>query len=594
MNARHCLTVTVTVRAPFLFPGLATGLFGLDSTQLRDECGQPVLPAAQIQGILREALGDLAAAAPAVVGAGDIRNLFGDASVKDSNDEPIRGRLLLSDLAATGHPLDERRIVRVEIDDALGAAKTGHLHVIEEIARPGRDVEFTGSAILFWPVGDGNRIVGALDKAIRLISAIGAYKSAGFGEVVAKACSVVVAPSVARAPPAPRGAGMRIGLAAKFDRPILVDAERVVDNAFAGSEIVPGGVFKGALARKVEQMLGSAAVGDYAAALTSLRFSHAFPEDRCGDPGGAPLPLSTVATKPDAGFKFGDALCLDGIFGLADDRGPRIGAEAALFQLDWKPGWPEAARVDAGLPLYDPRRPLPRTHTAIGPGGVAAEHQLFSTIARSVLCPWDQSSPRRFLLSVDLNDVADKERGEMLVALLLEGLDGIGRTGASVRFDPWPQAALPPPVACVLGRPDLFAVVLRTPAVLTDPRTELTAMEAYQAYWEHVVPGAKLADFYAVQRLAGGYLATRYRPWGKPYHPFLLTDAGSVFLLRGSIAGRLEELAQSGLPLPSFKGASRLTWQNCPFVPENGYGAFRADHLSDAAGPRWSAEVCLG
>ena len=98
-------------------------------------------------------------------------------------------------------------------------------------------------------------------------------------------------------------------------------------------------------------------------------------------------------------------------------------------------------------------------------------------------------------------------------------------------------------------------------------------------------------DFCASQHLAGGYLAYRYRPWGKTYHPFVVTDAGSVFLLRGAPRSRLEALTISGLPLPVFEDAAPLTWQNCPFTPENGFGAIRANHLATADELEWSCRV---
>ncbi len=126
-------------------------------------------------------------------------------------------------------------------------------------------------------------------------------------------------------------------------------------------------------------------------------------------------------------------------------------------------------------------------------------------------------------------------------------------------------------------------MTLRTPAVLTDPRTDLSAADAYAAYWGQIIPGARLIDFCARQYLAGGYLAMRRRPWPGVYHPFVVTAAGSVFLLAGHIGDRLNVLIRTGLPPSAFKEAASLDWRNCPFVPGNGYGEIRADHLSDEA-----------
>ena len=53
----------------------------------------------------------------------------------------------------------------------------------------------------------------------------------------------------------------------------------------------------------------------------------------------------------------------------------------------------------------------------------------------------------------------------------------------------------------------------------------------------------------------------------------------AVFLLAGADRAQLEALMCSHLPLPDLDG-QRPSWRTCPYVPENGYGAFRADHLS--------------
>lgn len=590
------------MRSPFLFPGLASGMMGLDAVQLRDEAGNPVLPAAQLQGMLREALTDLAEASPGVARASDIQELFGEGSLKNSAgvefDRPNRGNGLLGDLVAEGYPPSGLETTRVEIDDAMGAAKTGHLQVIELVAPFGTEVAFHGSAILFWDDGDAARVVRSIDRALKLIPAIGAFKSAGFGEVIAEACSAeIVERRLLALPAVARSAAGRIGLAATFDRPILVDAQRVVDNAFVGAAIVPGAVFKGALARKLSLAIGEPNMAPWTSALSGLRISHAFPEDapigpKAGRPSGAPLPLSMIAgVSGDGGICFADGLVLpasetgDEIAAL---RGPMIAGRAALFIPDWKSAWKDPAAKHLGWPAFDPPGLLPRTHTKIGPGSVAQEHQLYSTVARSVTWAGEPNRRRRFLLSVDLADMApgDQSRARQLVELLREGLDGIGKTGASVRFEAWPDGDQVPEARPVDGQTDFFAVVLETDAVLTDPRTEGSAAEAYRAYWHSVLPAARLVDFCAAQSLAGGYLATRRRPWVATYHPFVITQAGSVFLLAGAIQEALRTFIRAGLRLPRFRGHQpgetvQLDWRNCPFVPENGYGAIRADHLSD-------------
>jgi hypothetical protein len=598
MTDRVVIAVTVAVCSPFLFQALAGGLVGVDAAQLRDEDKNPVLPGTQLQGVLREALGDIAAVAPPVISETEITELFGRGSPEFAEtgeyDRPERGRALVGDLVARSmragpgardDPLPVAvETARIEIDDELGAARTGYLQVVELVAPFGAEVSFTGDIVLFWRAEDSARIIAAIDKALKLIPVIGAFKSAGFGEVLAERSSAALVTSRALTfPAAGTDTQERYGFAATFDRPILVDTDRVTDNAFVGAEIIPGAALKGALARKVELAGGSDALGGYEAALASLVISHALPADTLGHPAGEPFPLSIVAVAEEKNILFGDALRLAQPDGTPRDAlGPMIGGEPAWFRPDWKGRYFEA--VDKFFSRGDfvaPAR-LPRTHTAIE-DGIAAEGQLYTAIARSTRDPANPKEPQCFLFTIDLCNVDEQQQAKArtLVALLRDGLDGIGRTLASAAFERWPAGDMALTAKPVAEHPGLFAVVLTTAAVLTDPRTALSARDAYAAYWAGTVPGARLVDFCASQYLAGGYLAMRRRPWRGTYHPFVVTTAGSVFLLAGDIGPRLDKLLRTGLPLPSFVEADPLDWRNCPFVPGNGYGAIRADHLSD-------------
>lgn len=617
MTSRITLRVRLGVRAPFLFPGDANGALGVDVVAARDGAGQAIVPATQIHGVVREAMHDLAAASR-IVTTTDLRCLFGDESPSNDDqgghDRPDRGCILFSDLTDTAGRRAASELTRVEIDDVTGAARTGHLWVAEQVAEPDTLVTFAGHAVLFWDDDAARieRIVTALNQAMKLVSAIGAHKSAGFGEVEASASSIRLegAPEVMCLPAAAdadrawdaatAAAGLkpaheaaspeRIGLSLWFDRPYLVNADRVAENAFVGSAVVPGAVIKGALAEALRRM-GADRLHEYAEALAGLRISHAFPMDAACDTRGAQTePLSWVLARDDSTvLHFRDALRIPRSGGDSDGN-VLWGDAPGVFRWDWKPGWDMRARRAAGWPgRHRPTR-LPRTHTMVGDDGAAEDQNLYTTIALSHEDDRLPAEPILFRFSIDIDGVAEAElpRARQLVALLRRGLDGIGRTGARAIIDDLPEAARMPSVAPVRGHTDLFAVVLLTDSVLTDPSDTIqTAAAAYGAYWRMLLPAATLVDFVASQRLAGGYLAFRYRPWADTYHPFTVTEAGSVFLLRGPIGDALRALVPAGLPLPRFAGAPPLTWQACPFVPENGFGAFRADHLADGIGLDW-------
>jgi len=121
---------------------------------------------------------------------------------------------------------------------------------------------------------------------------------------------------------------------------------------------------------------------------------------------------------------------------------------------------------------------------------------------------------------------------------------------------------------------DHYAVTLETDAVLACGGD---AQDAYAEYWERVCSGAELVNFFASQRLAGGYIGMRFQMTPGRYAPFMLTEAGSVFLLKGDIAEGLQSLIHDGLPSPIIEGTV-TDWRTCPFQPENGYGRIRADY----------------
>lgn len=605
------------VRSPFMFRGLVSGAFGVDVACLRDEQDRPIIPADQIRGVLREALSDLSAAG-AGISASEIDDVFGRKSADLDDDAsarnlPDRSRIIFGDLHAAGMVLDPDarpgaahsseqplghaiETARVQIDDVTGAAETGKLQFIELAAPFGAAVRFTGEIVLFAPPSETGRWVTLLNRALALVGSIGAFKSVGFGEVLPHGTRVQqitgkTAAKVASALPD------RFTLRVRFDRPILVDAQRIADNAFAGREVVPGGVFKGALARYLELAGRSPEKGDLGAALAALSFSHAFPESvEPGQRDLRPLPLSVVAALPEGKTKpvVGDALL------VPNGQGAMIAGRAALFQSDWKGSWFTDVLAALGRPQPPHTVGIARTHTKIdGTTGTAETGALFTTISR----PSELNGvPRTWLLDIDFNAVhPGAERDELQAAVaqcLATGLHGIGKTGASARFEVLAETSSPA-AAPIHGTSNEFALVLETPALMLDRISvsgedgwSCNPEQAYAAYFQRVLPGAQLLSFFASQKLAGGYLARRRRAYGDGlYQPFLLTEAGSVFRLRIDDPAPLLALMRCGLPVTPLSGVDAVNWTNCPFVPENGFGRISADHLSGHVGAQLTRVV---
>lgn len=593
--------LSITLCSPFLFPTAGVAGFGTDAVAMRDAEGRAVLPADQLRGVLLEAMRDLAAAAPKVVTADMLARLCGasSADAREAREHepddfvPNRGHLLASDLVASDTAAAPCTAVRIRIDQETGAVAAGALMTVELVAPPGQLVTFEGSLVVLAPRGQEVATGKALAAALRLVGAIGAQKSVGFGCVVGAptvtcrgARSLRTLPSAGTAPPVP------VCLRMHFDRPFLVDANREAGNLFIGSEQVPGAVVKGALARRLELAGEDVRHGRFAALLTGMRISHAVPENEDGVPTGEALPLSVVAINVAAGeLRVGDSLTFESAAHHAEPAafsGAMLEGLPGRFAPDWKPGWEEGVRRRLGLPDHaSPGRHV-RVHTAIDDDtGIAATGKLFVAVARSHRHKCARTGAatgpaRTWRLTLSPAKNTDAALWNTLIGVLLsEGLDGIGRTGAHAGFERLVQqpgflAAKP-----VAGHPDTYAVVLQTPAVMMDARPWPSARAAYTEYWASL-PGFEsvvLLDHVANQHLAGGYLARRFRPYGKNYVPFVLTKAGATFLLKGANAAALDSLMQTGLPVAQFNGR-RPDWRVCPFVPENGFGAFRADHLA--------------
>lgn len=534
MSRVRCrLTLSLVLESPFLSRGLAAAGLGIDMAQARDDLGWVILPAEMILGNLRQAWVEL----------GLDLELFGCKSKDEAgSNTPERGNIILTDLVAQ---TEEKggTTTRVEIDEETGSVKPGHLAVVELPYPMGQEVTFTGTVLLWLEEAKVKSTIVDLTRALELIPAVGAMKSAGFGWIVGRGLHLEETTPLAR--PSPHGLkGGRAVLSLTFDRPLLVDAQRLAGNVYRGSAVVPGAVLKGALARRLERAGVDKELGDD---LSRVVFGHAFPVDVAGGLSHLPLPLSLTTDRE--GAKIIDLLLDDG----------RLDANFSFGPTKEK----VESRVRAAL--GKPMRKMTfdtRTRTAVQDDtGSPESGKLFSygaVITRGL----------EWRMELDQGKASD-DGFRRLLGALAEGLDGIGKTGASatIRID---EAALPP-APSLAGHDGIWALVLRTPATLNDVaalRDGRELEEDYRLYWQGL--GLTMTRFFARQRLAGGYQGMRFRRDHSVYEPFLLTEPGSVFVLSGDAGGRLASLVRSNLPLRD----AGLDWKTCPFVPENGFGAF--------------------
>jgi hypothetical protein len=581
--------VEICLRSPFLFKGVTNTQIGVDAAFLRDEQGRSIIPGPQIRGVLKAALG-------AMVDAGypglDLNMLFGGESAGENAEGrniPDRGAVNFSDLTMVEPAgLEAGQITRIEIDAATGAVKTGALQVIELAAPLGKECLFAGTLIMQFKDRDSaDHHQAAVMKAVKLVPAIGALKSAGFGEVVAVPTVITHMTGKDRAiPAAAKAPDVQNGLyEVAFDRPLLVDAIRIADNIFESARIVPGAAFKGALAETLRIAGHDTMKGDLADSLSRLRISHAHPKSADGALLDLPIPMSWAFWEDSENqTRFHDLSQWQRGEAALSPAGAGGVQKALGLVSDAKQKIKDEARDKGKIPSMQASY-LSRTQVAIDAETVSAmESKLFSTVLL-------QTAGAAWNVELDYSRISKPDHAALFHAVLSCGLDGIGRTGAVAQFR-WLNAV---PEVAALGNTLTFTVL--TPAVMVDgKKAEGDFFSQCAAYFKEHFEGAELENMFAARKLGGGYLSHRYRAYDKSYYPFVLTAPGSVFRLslptQEARAAAREALIH-GLPAATLDGKTP-TWETCPFVRENGYGAISATrHHSDFVPERVrQADVC--
>jgi hypothetical protein len=594
--ARLTYDLCLTVCAPFLFRGLAQSALGVDNAALRDLQGRPIIPADQVRGVFKDMLRELPDGLIESACGLPLDALFGQpSSGEDKHNLPQRRRIHftdLTDLRPQGQE-ESHHHTRVEIDDVTGSVKTGALQVVELVAKMGQEVAFKGSIQIIADRERAASIETLLTKALALVGSIGSIKSAGFGEMIASASSVTLNSEQSRdlpnslAAPDPWPHGDRLTLAVTFDRPLLFNSARLAENAISSASVIPGAAFKGALADSLALGLGDGFKDEaITQTLTALHFSHAYPVDQDGRALGHALPQSLVAVKTDGDVLYGDAI--HGALG----SGAMLGDKPALNVGDWKGPWYGGASETLGWPTADAPPTQARTHTAINPKtGSALSEQLFTTHLQSERYP--DGTACEWRLTVDLGRLSAgplRQNAQAMVQILLDrGLSGMGGTGATASFSVVAQGTdlpIPPqegPICLRLLTPALLA---HANDIWPDDQTEISAPEVYGAYFTALHPDIRLKAAFARQALAGGYQARRRRAYGDYYFPFVVTEPGAVFLLDCPTAEARQVLADAqrwGLPPAPYRHDGEITgmtWETCPYMPENGFGAVMIDDLA--------------
>jgi hypothetical protein len=579
------LNVTLTLQGPILTQSSSPGEFGIDAPMARTKDGKPYLPETLVIGRLRQSLNELSeATSGSFIKKEEIYDLLGpEPDKKKSGVEPERKRLQITDFMATSQGGNDT-LYRIRMDKERGAVATGAYLVIDSPFAPGDKVSFMGTISYILPDGEKDTVRDKIEKGLLWTTSFGAQRTIGFGRLI----DVKVVQENALSSEIEcdtKGAYFRLVI--RPDKPFCIAKRKVDENLFESEEIIPGGVIKGSLASTWGMLVkgkGPDAVinQDFdesrkalAENFNKIRFTHAFPVNKEQKKRPTVFPLSLVRYTVKSGNEektvLGDVARIDkpGLLGNP--------TAAPAFSIDWKRsrgdvfkrfGWPELS-----MEL--------RVRTAMDRSTRASkEKHLF---AYEMVVP----DGHEWAAMIDLSRVTgDREKViTQLMDLLGYGMNNWGKTKCHA------ETAVTRMEAPVVEEPKdgLYIITLQTPAILCDPAglSEASGQKelfgAYSAVWKELSDSSlELVRFFGRQSLAGGdYLHKRFQA-GKDYYPWLLTDPGSVFVLKktnGNAHGKITDWLKHGLNLPAWakkryehNGFSGDDWRCCPYIPENGYG----------------------
>jgi hypothetical protein len=552
--SRYQFTLKIDLVAPYLQSGLALPWLGFDAAPLINQNGTLAVSGDQIEGYLRHIM---------LINGGclsDINNWFGvggiDIDADDLSIDPkletaqalggTRARLKIFDLAGPEAPAQYLAYHRIALAQETGSAKQGSWQVIAQPCAPGSEISFEGQGRLFaGDVDEAERLLAWINAGLEMVPAIGAVKSSGFGRLKsAKAESSLIGLPLAPSANIQQTANLlqAFGMGLRLNAPLLVDHIFHSGNVQDGSEIIPGDVVKGAIA---DMLAMGGELENYSDLLSAVTIRHARPAE------GQAVPL------PPAPLSLGFSSS-GGVDMLAE---PDM-TEPLEFQRDWKNSQREQVCTQFYLPGNLPRHV--RTRTAISLGdNVPEPAKLFSQRCVATLnTVWHTA----LILPEDTDEQLQAKLGALAAFLKGQGIARIGKTAveAGCTTSLFTTAGL-------VRNGGTVRITLQTPAWLLSPgslaKDGADLFEAYSHYFRDRL-NCTLKDFAALQYWSGGpRFVGRKSSRSDGYYPWLMTHAGSVFILANVDEDKLLAALRCGLP-----AAENRTWKDCPFLPQNGYG----------------------
>ncbi|NOS89057.1 MAG: hypothetical protein HOP34_11065 [Methylococcaceae bacterium] len=584
------LHIAITLRGPLLSQSSNPGPLGLDVVLARNHQHQPYIPGTLISGKIRQALEELQDAVNNADNKPDwfapkVDAWLGKASV---NDFAKTKQLFFSDFVLDNdQPLAQTRY-RIKIDTERGSVLKHHLVMLESPFTSGEDYTFTGQVHYFSAPDQAETIHTHLHAAIKWFSHLGAFRSIGFGQVVKASISEITPPCSST--PNAKLMPPRVGLIIQPLYPFCLAGKPNADNLFTADAIIPGAAIKGCMATTWNQLLGlqsgklSHDGADYPELrqnFSKIRILHAFPSHAPKQrPVVAPLSLVKIHQHEQ-------------LYDVAQLKHPCLIKQCPPhFALDWK---------DTDTTLKDYPWPYLRFKNW-GWCELATELRVRTAIDRdqrrsatSELFAYEQIIPDNTLWysELDLSRVDEAVRGlvlEQLQTLCAKGLFGLGKTKSplSIDFVEPIEPVIPNQLTPLADK--VWIITLQTDTLLGSPedlneasgKAELEKM--YSDAWHELSQGQfKLVRYFARQRLSGGKHRHKLMQQNdnNAYKPWLLTEAGSVFVLQGGegCADIIKQWLAKGLPISAAAKTwyglgtdEAQVWRYTPFVPENGYG----------------------
>ena len=594
---QYQIPIILTILGPFLTAATSPQAYGMDKAFHRDGKNQPIIPDRHIKGKLRMALEELSGLAIDGM-AIDLETWFGSLSEEESY-EPAPGLLSFSSFRFSGPSQDAER-TRTAINAQSGTAAAKQLRMVEDLFASGSATNWEGHVRLYATNAlEANQTRYALHLGFIWLTTLGAEKGVGFGRLARVQVGEPVPVPPADFDPASLNANSVLHLRIRPVEQIMIGGVKKPRTNFVRSErVIPGAAVKGALAASLNQAHGirpyhrplTAETGQQmpgfeqlATHFDKIRITHGFPA-LANQPRPVRMPLSTVKAGGDDLFDLA----------LSDNAEMLINERAPVYFIDWK-------RPQEYIGAASPKEVFVTRTEIDDTSRRSKESNLFTY---SFLLPEDTTgNPIEWVCNVGFEAIEDenlrKQVRDQFGIAAAQYLNRLGKLNQAVGVTIRPADAPSAELSHGFLIDGEVLLTLQSDALMLNPEDvgvlapgeDLLAL--YREFWQtasvqgEMGPGLELLDYFAHQIFQGGYLYHRYlgaderdrRP--DNYYPYYLTGAGSVFRLRvldeAMAKGCLERWLRCGLDLPvwavhRYGQPDRELWQNCPFVPENGYG----------------------